>query len=303
MTDQHEQWDIVSSVGFTALLVAAGRAVETCRDDRLVDDPWAQRFVTAAQPPSTVPTSPEQSWQLRAEHPDVRAEVDGFWSTMATYQGVRSRFFDTELDRAVAAGVDQVVLLAAGLDARALRLQWGAHVTVYEIDQAGVLEFKDEVVDAHDGRPTCDRRAVGVDLRDDWVGALRGEGFDPSRRTAWLAEGLLPFLPAAAQEELLTSIDGLSAPGSVIAAEHFEDAIAMMSGRPSLAAMVEPFGVHLPDLVSTEARIPAAQRLAELGWEVASTASTGVAHGYGRSLDGLPGGGEFTSDLVTATKA
>ncbi|RZT86467.1 methyltransferase (TIGR00027 family) [Pseudonocardia sediminis] len=300
---EHEQWDIVSSVGFTALLVAAGRAVETCRDDRLVDDPWAQRFVAAANPPSSVPVRPGETWTVHDPDPAIRSEVDGFWTMMATYQGVRSRFFDDALDRAVSAGTDQVVLLAAGLDARALRLPWGSGVTVYEIDQAGVLEFKDEVVEAHDGRPTCDRRVVGVDLRDDWVAALRAQGFDPSRPTAWLAEGLLPFLPADAQETLLRAIDELSAPGSTIAAEHFADVIAMMAHRPSLAALVAPFGVEFPSLISTEERPPAARRLSELGWDVDSVDSPGVARGYGRDLAGLPDGIEFSSDLVTAVKS
>lgn len=303
MAEKHEQWDIVSSVGFTALLVAAGRAVETCRDERLVDDPWAQRFVAAANPPSAVPVRPGETWAVDDPDPEIRSEVDGFWTMMATYQGVRSRFFDDALDRAVAAGADQVVLLAAGLDARALRLQWGPGVIVYEIDQAGVLEFKDEVVDSHDGSPTCDRRGVGVDLRDDWVSALRAQGFDPSRPTAWLAEGLLPFLPAQAQEQLLLAIHELSAPGSTIAAEHFADAIGMMSGRRSLAALVAPFGVEFSSLVSSEQRPPAARRLAELGWDVASSDSPGVARGYGRELGGLPEGIEFSSDLVTATKS
>ena len=302
MSEQHEQWDIVSSVGFTALLVAAGRAVESCRDDRLVDDPWARRFVDAAATPAPVPTRPGQRWTIVGDDPGVQAEVDGFWSTMASYQGVRSRFFDATLQSAVDAGVEQVVLLAAGLDVRALRLSWGPQVTVFEIDQAAVLEFKDHVVAAHDGRPTCERRAVGVDLRDDWVAALRGSGFDPSRRTAWLAEGLLPFLPAQAQLDLLRSIDELSAPGSVIAAEHFEDVFALLAERPGVAALAEPFGVTMSELVPREPRTPAARQLAESGWDVSSAQSPAVARGYRRELGTFPGGARFTSDLVVGTK-
>ncbi|TCK23022.1 SAM-dependent methyltransferase [Pseudonocardia endophytica] len=302
MSDQHEQWDIVSSIGFTALLVAAGRAVEGHQDRPLVDDPWAARFVAAAEPPSTVPVRPDQTWELSDPAPGVQDEVDAFWTMMTSYQGVRSRFFDTVLDRAVADGVHQVVLLAAGLDARALRLVWGPSVTVFEIDQSGVMEFKDEVVDAHDGRPTCDRRVVGVDLRDDWAAALRASGHDPSKPTAWLAEGLLPFLPADAQEQLLRTIDQLSAPGSVIAAEHFADAIGMLGHHRGMAALTAPFGVDPAVLASPEERTPAARRLDELGWDVATRHSPDVARGYGRELGPMPDGTEFSSDLVTATK-
>ena len=298
----HEQWDIVTSVGFTALLVAAGRAVEGHRDRPLVDDPWAARFVAAAEPPSTVPVTPDQRWNLDGVDQEVRGEVDTFWSMMTSYQGVRSRFFDTVLDRAVAAGVHQVVLLAAGLDARAMRLAWGRPVTVFEIDQAAVLEFKDEVVGAHDGRATCDRRVVGVDLRDDWAAALRASGFDPTRPTAWLAEGLLPFLPAAAQEQLLRTVDEYSAPGSVIAAEHFDNALETMGRNRGMAALTAPFGLEPTTLASAEERTPAARRLAELGWDVATRPSRDVARGYGRELGTMPDGTKFSSDLVTATK-
>jgi len=303
MSDRYEQWDIVSGVGFTALLVAAGRAVEGHRERPLVTDPWAARFVAAAEPPSTVPVTPDQRWNLDGADQQVRGEVDAFWSMMTSYQGVRSRFFDTVLDRAVAAGVHQVVLLAAGLDARALRLEWGPPVTVFEIDQAAVLEFKDEVVGSHDGRPTCDRRVVGVDLRDDWAAALRASGFDPSRPTAWLAEGLLPFLPADAQERLLRTVDAHSAPGSVIAAEHFENALQMMGRGRGMTALTAPFGVEPTGLASAEERTPAASRLSELGWDVDTRPSPDVARGYGRELGTLPDGTAFSSDLVTARKS
>lgn len=257
----------------------------------------------AAEPPSTVPVRPDQSWDLPGSDDATRSEVDAFWTMMTSYQGVRSRFFDTVLDGAVARGVDQVVLLAAGLDARALRLAWGPSVTVFEIDHAGVLEFKDEMVDAHDGRATCDRRVVGVDLRDDWAAALRSSGFDPSRPTAWLAEGLLPFLPAAAQEQLLRTIDSYSAPGSEIAAEHFDNALQMLGHSRGMEALTAPFGVVPAELASPEERTPAARRLAELGWTVSSQPSPDVARGYGRELGPMPDGTQFTSDLVTATKA
>ena len=60
-----------------------------------------------------------------------------------------------------------------------------------------------------------------VDLRHDWPKALRDAGFDPSEPTAWAAEGLLPYLPADAQDLLFERIHVLSARGSRIAVESF----------------------------------------------------------------------------------
>ena len=142
---------------------------------------------------------------------------------MINYQAVRTHFFDAYFAEpsTAGAGIRQVVILAAGLDSRAYRLDWPDGTVVYEIDLPKVLEYKAETLAGHGAEPTTDRRAVPVDLRHDWPQALRDAGFDPTRPTAWLAEGLLPFLPAAAQEAMFASIDELSGPGSRVAVEIF----------------------------------------------------------------------------------
>ena len=137
---------------------------------------------------------------------------------------MRTHFFDAyfaEATRAADAGIRQVVILAAGLDSRAYRLAWPDGTVVYEIDLPKVLEYKAQTLAQHGAEPTTDRRAVAVDLRHDWPQALRDAGFDPARPTAWLAEGLLPFLPADAQEAMFDSVDQLSGPGSRVAVEIF----------------------------------------------------------------------------------
>jgi len=298
VSSEHEQWDIVSSVGFTALMVAAGRAVETNRDGGLVDDPWAERFVDAAAMPQRLPTRPDQAWPDSTGGDDVSA----FWSVMTTYQGVRSRYFDLALTAATEGGVDQVVLLAAGLDSRAVRLSWAAGTTVYEVDQATVLEFKDQVLAEHDAKPTCDRRVVGVDLRDDWVSALRAAGFDPARPSAWLAEGLLPFLPPQAEADLFAAVDRLAAPGSSIAVEHFAPVFEHAADSPVMSAFGAPFGMQIDRLANTEPRTPPARRLSDAGWTVRTTPSPDAAIDYGRVLPALESGIRMNSELLTATK-
>src|SRR5207302_9273240 len=109
------------------------------------------------------------------------------------------------------AGSRQAVSLGAGLDSRAWRLPWKDGVTVYELDQPRVLEFKSSTLAEHGAQPACNRVAVPVDLRQDWPAALRQAGFDASAPSAWSAEGLMPYLPAAAQELLFERAQDLDA--------------------------------------------------------------------------------------------
>ncbi|MEO8813775.1 MAG: SAM-dependent methyltransferase, partial [Mycobacterium sp.] len=146
-------------------------------------------------------------------------EIAAVYQHMRNYQAVRTHFFDAYFADAVKAGIRQVVILASGLDSRAYRLDWPAGTTLYEIDQPKVLAYKSATLAAHDATPSVDRRSVAMDLRQDWPTALRGAGFDPGAPTAWLAEGLLMYLPADAQDRLFEQISALSAPGSRIAAE------------------------------------------------------------------------------------
>ena len=87
---------------------------------------------------------------------------------------VRTRLFDEALLRVQADGVAQVVILAAGMDARSYRLPWHDGARVYEIDQPRVIAIKDERLAGE--RPRCRRVAVGVDLADDWPKMLAVAG-------------------------------------------------------------------------------------------------------------------------------
>ena len=111
------------------------------------------------------------------------------------------------------------MILASGLDSRAYRLDWPAGTRVYEIDQPLVLDYKAKKLAEHDVQPIAERHEVPVDLRQDWPAALKEQGFDPSQPTAWLAEGLLMYLPADAQDRLFELVTELSAPGSRVSAE------------------------------------------------------------------------------------
>jgi methyltransferase (TIGR00027 family) len=212
----NDSWDITESVGSTALGVAAARAAETESENPLIQDPFARAFLEAAGDGTwSLMTNPTKSAELTDLDPDLLARM----RVMIDFMAVRTAFFDEYFLNGVGSGVRQVVILAAGLDARSWRLPWPDGVTVYELDQPKVLHFKASTLHEHGAEPACNRVAVPVDLRQDWPAALRQAGFDPSAPSVWSAEGLTPYLPAAASDSLFDRVHDLTVTGSRVAVE------------------------------------------------------------------------------------
>ena len=227
-----DTWDIATSVGTTAVMVAAARAAETEQPDALITDPYADILVAGA---GTGTWTAMLDDRILEKATAIDPEVAAIFRHMRNYQAVRTHFFDEHFTRAAEAGIRQIVILASGLDSRAYRLDWPAGTTVFEIDQPKVLEYKAATLAEHGVKPAAQLREVAVDLRHDWPNALRENGFDADQPTAWLAEGLLMYLPADAQDRLFTLITELSASGSRIAVEtvgiHSEERRARMQDR------------------------------------------------------------------------
>ncbi|MGP4055858.1 class I SAM-dependent methyltransferase [Mycobacterium sp. 4D054] len=265
----NDTWDIASSVGATAVMVAAARAAETERRDALITDPYAEILVAGAG---------AGSWQYIADDDFVGRvtesdpEIGTLFEHMKNYQAVRTHFFDAFFTAAVDAGIRQIVILASGLDSRAFRLPWPAGTVVYEIDQPLVLQYKTSTLAAHGVQPTADRREVPIDLRQDWPAALTDAGFDPGRPTAWLAEGLLMYLPADAQDRLFAQITDMSAPGSRVAAEsmgiHAQERRERMRNRfAAITAQIDVEPMDITELTYEDPdRANVAEWLTAHGW-------------------------------------
>ena len=186
-----DSWDLASSVGMTATMVAAQRVL--ANREGLIDDPFAEPFVRAVG----------LDFFTKALDGEIGLEdLDPRFSMQRAAEGmaVRTRHFDRLFTDAAAAGGRQAVILAAGLDARAYRLPWLDGTVVYEVDQPEVIDFKSRTLADLGAQPTADRRTVAIDLREDWPAALHRNGFDHSQPTAWIAEGLLIYLPPEAQD-------------------------------------------------------------------------------------------------------
>lgn len=275
-----DSWDIVSSVGRTALAVATFRALESERPNPLIRDRFARWFVEAAG---------DEHFTGLLDDPSPLENLPFFFPG---FMGLRTRFFDEHFTAAARNGVTQAVIVAAGLDARAHRLDWPPGATLYEVDRAEVLDFKARVLSAHGAEPNCDRRAVAVDLREDWPAALRAAGFDRGRPTAWSAEGLLPYLPGPAHDALFERIDGLSGSGSRLAVDGFGSGAVFRrfaALRDKYFQGCNPFGdMDVTALFYDDARSDPAAWLTGHGWSVRVFAPTELAASHGVVVPDLP---------------
>jgi methyltransferase (TIGR00027 family) len=272
-----DSWDITESVGATALGVAWARSQESTSACPLYTDPYAEVFIEEAI---------KRGWKLPPDYMQERIR------SISGYAASRTKWFDEFFIAAGAGGIEQAVILAAGLDARAWRLPWNEGTVVYEIDQPKVLEFKSETLHARGADPAIRHVAVPVDLRHDWPKALRDAGFDASKPTAWAAEGLLPYLAADGQDLLFERIAQLSAQDTRVGVESFgggffnEEYLA--SRREQMRRLREEAGVtghdapDVQDLWYIEDRTDLSDWFSSHGWEVSVIDAADLMQRYNR---------------------
>ena len=285
-----DSWDLATSVGTTATMVAAARAVASREENGLINDPFAAPLVRAVG--IDVFTK-----MVDGEIDMATVDSEGNARVMTDVMAVRTRFFDDFFLEAVGAGgpatlgtgagVTQAVILASGLDSRSYRLNWPAGTVVFEIDQPKVIEFKTETLAGLGASPTAELRTVSVDLRDDWPAALRANGFDDTKPTAWSAEGLLVYLPPDAQDRLFDNITALSAPGSRLSTEYHPDGGAGLADRSRMVSdRWREMGLDLDmaDLFYAGERNAVVDYLEGLGWQVSSRSRPEMFAHYGREF-------------------
>lgn len=279
-TGRHDgdSWDLASSVGATATAVAARRAMASKGPNPLIDDPFAEPLVNAVGVDAFIKMMNGEI-ELTDDDPAFTSQ------RLAEGMAVRTRFFDDFFADAAAAGVRQAVILAAGLDTRAYRLQWPSGTVVYEVDQPQVIEFKTRTLADLGATPSADRKAVAVDLRDDWPGALRDNGFNSERPTAWIAEGLLGYLPPDAQDRLFDNITALSSAGSRIGTGYVPDMRDRIATRgKEISERWRRLGLNMnwAELVYDGERNDAAEYLTGRGWQatVHTTPELYAANGF-----------------------
>ncbi|GAB3005991.1 class I SAM-dependent methyltransferase [Mycobacterium bourgelatii] len=267
-----DNWDLASSVGVTATLVASGRAMATKDPRGLINDPYADPLVRAVGVDFFIKMM-DGELDLAAFDNSSPARAQAMIDGMA----VRTKYFDDYFVNATNGGIRQAVILASGLDARAYRLPWPEGTVVYELDQPKVIEFKTTTLAGIGAEPTATRRAIPIDLRGDWPTALQEAGLDATAPTAWLAEGLLIYLPPEAQDRLFDNITALSAPGSTIATEFVPGIVDFDVDRArEMSSSFREFGldIDMASLVYPGERNHVVDYLRAKGWDVEGVTRT-----------------------------
>jgi methyltransferase (TIGR00027 family) len=272
---ESDSWDLATSVGATATMVAAQRALASAAG--LIDDPFAAPLVRAVG-------IDVYTRLVNGEIP-VTDDTEFDPARMARGMAVRTRFYDQFFVDATRSGIRQAVIVAAGLDVRAYRLPWPQGTVVYEVDLPNVIDFKTSTLSKQGAAPTAERRTVAVDLRDDWPAALEAAGFDPQAPSAWSAEGLVVYLPPEAQDALFDNITALSAPGSQLASEFVPDTTVFTDPRwRSHHERMSELGFELDfnDLVYHFERSHIIEYLTQRGWQVShrTVAEMHAANGF-----------------------
>jgi len=228
-------------LGLTARWTSAARAIESQREDRLFDDPWA----------AALAGENGANW-IEGLH----AGNDGALTAL------RTRLFDDFLLGVTHEHeIRQVVFIAAGLDTRAYRLAWPEGTRHFELDQPQVLEYKEQILTSAAATPTCERRAIAVDLTGPWTESLQKAGFDPQQPVAWLLEGFLVYLPTGSEIRMLEDVTTLATPDSWLGFDAVNTEMLTSQWTRPLIEMMEKAGVPWKGMLDDPKGL-----LAERGW-------------------------------------
>lgn len=262
-----------NAIAVTAKWVAAARALESQRTDALFHDPYASSLAG------------KEGLDWINNQPTNEAQIA---------LAVRTRFLDDLIQRCLnETAIRQVVILAAGLDSRAFRLPFPKGTKVFEVDQEGVLEYKNRILEQHHAKPTCERITISANLEFPWVDKLINTSFNSKEPAFWLIEGLLYYLDAAAVHSLLSTVSQIAVSGSWLA---FDAANKAMMSLPTMKESLEylkkvgapwKFFLDDPQLL-----------LKPLNWDAKVTSINEAGNTYGRWA--FPGiGDQKTDELPT----
>lgn len=265
-----------SGVGRSAFFVTWTRMLESRRPDALFHDPVAE--IALAELAKSAEVS-EMAKILGSDRGSAATTED---EDRFAYFAVRTRYFDDRLLAATHRGIRQVVLLAAGMDGRAWRVDWPIGTTLYELDLPDIMEFKEAALATSGLTPRCYRRGVRVDLTADWGKPLLDAGFNAVEPTVWLAEGVLQYLTLDAGDAMLSRVTELSVAGSELLLEHNSKIMESEAGR-SVREAVEASGVAWKS-----ARDDLQPWLDEYGWRAEVHAGSDSAISHGRKVPRMP---------------
>jgi methyltransferase (TIGR00027 family) len=258
----------------TAVFVCQGRAVA---DGRLgvgrFADPVAQLLLSEAE---LTPVRLARNGELPGDGRG-RLAVQSV-NACAAVIAPRTVVIDTAVSGALQRGGRwQVVLLGAGLDARPWRLAALRGIAVYSVDHpASQADLRRRAEGLPD--PVCDLRFAAADLAQEPLGALLSSaGYDPLMPTAWVWEGVIPYLSRAQVTATLDALTGISAAGSMLVAQYQSRSLTAHLGRGVAGLVSRVAGVPSPlagePWRSLWSQTRMAGLLADRGWVIDSDVS------------------------------
>jgi methyltransferase (TIGR00027 family) len=236
--------DLMEAVSYTSQWTAAARALETERgDDALFEDKLAREFAAP------------RGFELLEKYRG---------GGLVEFVAIRTRFLDDTIELLLSSTpIRQVVLVAAGMDARAFRLTWPEGTVVYEVDHGALLDEKQRRLSRLGAQPAVERREVRADLTQNWLPGLKRAGFDRNKPTLWVVEALLFFLTEEQASKLLRVIASASAPSSWLALDIISKQLLRSPATKSFRTALEKDGI--PWLFGTD---EPAEFLAANGWQL-----------------------------------
>ena len=195
----------------TAETMAVIRAMESRRPEaeRICYDPYAIRFIS------------REVFGFLTNHPAEFREMAEQMERLVPGAGnscvARTRYFDDVVKMSVSDGLEQLVILGAGYDTRAYRIDGLSKLRVFEVDHPATQNIKVEKIKEIFGSLPDHVTYIPLDLEVQSLGQrLPGSGYDRSRKTLFILEGLLMYLPPGKVDELLSFILHNSGPGSAL---------------------------------------------------------------------------------------
>lgn len=203
--------------------------------ERICYDPYAVHFINPA------------ILRAAAEHPDeakTKAEqVDRLFPGIGSSICARVRYFDDFVKVSVDGGIRQLVIIGAGYDTRAYRIDnLKRDVRVFEVDHPHTQAIKIQKIQEIFGRLPANVTFVPLDFERENLGKLlAADRFDRSKRTLFLLEGLVMYIPPASVDETLDFIMQNSEKGSLVLFDNYPRSLVDGTDMGEAAANIREF--------------------------------------------------------------
>ncbi|MCB0862866.1 MAG: class I SAM-dependent methyltransferase [Solirubrobacterales bacterium] len=225
----------------TAEYVATFRAVESARPpgERLFSDPYAACFLEGRLALGARLARNPLGQRLVCRY------IDRNWPGSRPSAVIRTRLIDDSVTAAIEGGAEQLAILGAGYDTRALRLAAARGIPVFELDQPPTQERKKRKLIERDGELPSNVNYVPFDLLEEGVGApLERAGFRTGLKSVYIWEGVLSYLTPEAVDQTLAWVTASGAAESRLIYTYVDVALLNEGGedRPPWSAQVAKVG-------------------------------------------------------------